>query len=155
MGVFGKKFDEAEASRGGVFWEPGKYLVYIEEVKLYESKTKGDMFIVAGINLESNNEERPVGSKPSWVVKLSQPSAFGNIKAFLAAAHNEPVEEITSDVAELDTMESNPLCGKLVRLEVTTIQTQKTKSDFSLHRWSAVPPEMQAKAEQLLAEVIL
>jgi hypothetical protein len=150
MGMFGKRISEAKPSQGGVYWLPGQYLVQLDMVKTITSRKGEDCFIVEGDNLESTNEERPAGSHCSQVIPMSQDSAPGNIKLFLAAALNVQEHEVTEEGAEACVTSDNPLHGRLVRLEVVNIKT-RAGNDFSKHNWRPVTDEFQAKADELRA----
>ena len=150
MGLYrdlGKKVAKAEASTGGVYWEPGKYLVLLDVVKVKEGR-KSDFFIVEGDNLESDNPERPAGKRCSWVIDANKDAAPGNIKAFLAAALACSPDDINEDDFEDCVDEDNPLCGKLVRLQVT-MTTTKSGNDFSKHNWQPVDQDLYKELKSL------
>ncbi len=149
MGLFGQTVAGAQASEGGVWWLPGKYLVQIDACKLITSRKKELLFIVEADNLESNNPQRPVGQRCSWIVKVGSDAGPGNIKQFIAAVCNEKVDEITEEVADLVVDEKqNPLNGRLVYLDAVIIQT-KAGADFTKHRWQTAPDSVQEKAAAL------
>lgn len=152
MGMFGQAVAGAQATEGGVWWLPGKYLVQIDACKVITSRKKELLFIAEGDNLESNNEQRPVGQRCSWIVKISSDAGPGNIKSFIAALYGERPESITEEVADMIVDEKqNPANGRLVQLDVVIIKT-KAGTDFSKHRWMAVPESVQEKAAELRAK---
>lgn len=150
MGLYSKlarRVAEAETSEGGVYWEPGKYLVEIDIVKIHEGRN-GDFFIVEAYNLESSNSDRPVGDRCSWVLNVNSDPAPGNIRGFLAAVLGVNVKEIGEDEFEDSVADDNPLNRELVRLEVAIVPT-KRGGEFSKHRWIAVDDATKKKAKEL------
>ena len=130
--------------KGGVYFLPGNYLVEIVKVHIFDTRKRETMFCVDCKVLESDNPERPVGSSPTWMVKMSLDSAFGNIKGFIAAAigKDDPnAPDITpkewEDTAELAISAANPLAGMKVRAECLNILTKDNKP-FTQVRWGTV-----------------
>lgn len=143
MGLYkdlANKIAKSRASEGGVYWEPGRYLVLIDLVKVKEGR-ESDYFIVEGENLESSNPERPVGTRCGWVLNVRKEPSHGNIKGFLAAALACNPDDITSKDFEDCIDEENPLNGRLVRLEVRLAPTKKG-GEFSRHTWRAVEEDL-------------
>jgi len=150
MGLFAG-IKDAQVGSGGVYFQPGKYIVELLKVFVMRGRNKEDFFIAECRVVESDNVKHPVGHKASWVVKLSQDMAMGNIKGFIAAANDidphetETVnEEVTEEVVEYAVSDDNPLAGVHVGLQCTTIITKKEKKEFTKHEWS---PEDQPVAE--------
>jgi hypothetical protein len=153
--LFGRKLAESTPNEGGIYWLPGRYLVEIDTVKLFESRKGKDLFIVVGKNIESDNEERPIGSKPSWVVSLDQDAAPGNIKGFFAAVlgvnHTDLGDDDWQKVWSRATDEDNPLCGFVAKLECVMIKT-RAGNDFTKHTWTA-HDELPENAQEFLASL--
>jgi hypothetical protein len=143
-----KRVAAAKPSSGGVYWEPGKYLVQIDVVKVHEGRKGADFFVVEGDNLESSNPERPAGARCSWVFNTAQDAAPGNIKSFVAAALSCPADDVDDDVIEEVLSAENPLNGKIVRLQVVLTET-KSGGEFSKHNWQPVTEEVQKQAKEL------
>lgn len=143
-GLFGGVGD-ARVGQGGLYFLPGIYKVKIIRFFAMESRKKEDLIIAECEILESDNPQRKVGSKPSWVVNLKQDAALGNIKGFLAAclgidpSDEEAVnEQVTEDFCEEAVDEDeNPMGGVVVGLEAVDIKT-RAGGDFTLHKWSPV-----------------
>jgi hypothetical protein len=152
MSLFGRKVAE-----GGVYWLPGKYLVEIDVVKVHEGRKKRDFFIVSGKNLESDHEERKVGSKCSWVADLDNDATPGNIKSFLSGVLNVGLSDLEAEewekLYDRAIEDDNPLCGFTARLHVTNIKT-RAGNDFSKHVWSPAQDGMTEEAEALLSKIM-
>lgn len=133
----------AEVSFGGFYLEPGVYTVEVQRAFLKQGRNKDEFFIVEMTVIESNNPERPPGCSPSWVVKMSQDAAAGNVKAFMLAVsgvHPNDKEAVAesgfcADTVKEYTSEDNPLHGARVNVEVQIVKT-KRDTDFSKHFWS-------------------
>lgn len=137
MAGFFNGIGKARPSAGGVYLKPGKFKVKLNEVKVIRSGTKNvDMFVVAFDILESSNPECAVGTSASWVVNMTQQSALGNIRGFLAAATGEDVDSIDEDVADALVGEDSPLVGNELSVQASMIQT-KRGTPFTKHLWEA------------------
>lgn len=132
---------DARANQGGLYMLPGVYEVKVLKVTDMESRKGDDLFIVELEIVESDNDARRPGMKPSWVVNLKQDAALGNIKGFIAAAMGmDPSDESVSsdeweDAVETAVSKENPLAGTMMHLECVNIKTREG-GDFTLHRWS-------------------
>ncbi len=152
MGLFAG-IDEAQVGSGGVYFQPGKYVVELLKVFVMRGRNNVDFFIAECRVVESDNEKHPVGHKASWVVKLGQEMAMPNIKGFIAAANeidphdDETVNaEVKAEVVEYAVSDDNPLAGIHVGLQTTIIITKKEKKEFTKHEWSPVDqPETEAE----------
>ena len=143
MGIF-QGIRDARMTAGGVYFLPGEYIVLVQKVFLQESRKREVLFIAECLIQASSNPERREGQRCSWVVKMSQDAAMGNIKRFLAACCGiEPSmeavvnEEITEELAEVAVSDGNPLAGTIVGLQATNIKTREG-NDFTLHEWQPV-----------------
>ncbi len=141
MGLFAG-IGEAEVGGGGVYFLAGIYKVELVKVFAKKSRKGDDLFIVETKILESDNEERAVGSSCSWVVSLKHDAALGNIKGFIAAANGiDPGDkdqvnaEVNEDAVEMACSSDNPLEGTVLPLECNQIKT-RAGGDFTLHIWS-------------------
>lgn len=150
MGRF-TAINQAQVSAGGVYFLPGSYVTEILRVFVMKN-WKGDEFFIAECKiLDSDNSERPVGSKASMVVNMDNVSAMGNIKAFLAAASGiDPKNsvrvnaEITEEIAEIAVAEGNPFAGTVLELDARIVKTREG-GDFTKHFWSpSTQPDRQA-----------
>lgn len=158
---YGAKFDAADPSGGnGPKFPPGTYpRVRIEDVKMHQARTGEDFFIVSGTVLETNNPACPVGTKADWVCNMKHDSSPGNVKSFGGAlmgirGDDEIKRQITAGVISQLISPAQPGRGRVVSLQVVTIQT-KRGSDFNKHIWTvpdgaapaaATPPAQTAPA---------
>ncbi len=154
MGLFAG-IDDAVVGSGGVYFQPGIYVVELLKVFAMRGRNKEDFFIAECRVVESDNEKHPVGHKASWVVKLSQDMAMPNIKGFIAAVNgidphdDETVnEEVDEAAVECAVSDDNPLAGVHVGLQTTIIQTKKEKKDFTKHEWYPVDQPPVAETEE-------
>lgn len=131
----------AKVGGGGVYFLQGKYTVEVIKCMLMNSRKREELFIVECKIIKSSEPKRPVDMKCSWVVKMSQDAALGNIKGFIAAAMEvDPDSDQISDSEWEDNCEAavdddNPLAGTIVDLECSDITT-RAGDPFTLHRWS-------------------
>jgi len=153
MGIF-KGIDKAEVTGGSQYFLPGKYKVKVDVVKLVQSrKSLADLFVVETTVIESNNIERPSGSRASQVIKMGEVMSLPNIKKFLGAAvgvdatsasANDGIEKAFSDAtgrrmsiedcAEYVVSAENPMGEIELRLECVEIET-KRGTPFTKHNW--------------------
>lgn len=136
--------EEAEVSFSGFYLERGTYVVEVKRCFLKKGRSGDTFFIVEMKVIESNNADRPADCSPSWLVKMSQDAALGNIKGFLAAVNGiDPTDKdavkaaITREVADLAVSDPDILAGVHVGVEVEPVKTKKG-TDFNKHYWSPV-----------------
>jgi hypothetical protein len=128
MGIFAKKnIGNARGSRGGLYLEPGNYVVQVQRCK-EETGFKGDEFFITELEvIESNVEKLPPGSAPSYVVNMKgkfPDLALGNCADFMRAGfasladqsgEDRPSDiddiELDDDMAEAVISEENLLAG--------------------------------------------
>jgi hypothetical protein len=125
----------ASVSGGGVYFLSGLYVIEVKKCMMINSRKREDLFIVECEIIESNNEKRPEGFSASWVVKMSQDAALGNIKGFICAAYDCAESDVDEDACELIVDEANPLKGTILNLECVDITT-RAGTPFTLHKWS-------------------
>lgn len=139
-------------NQGGLYFLEGDYLVEIDEVKMIQNRKKQDTFIIAAKVLESTNDQRKPGCKPSQVMVLRSDiieTILANIKQFAGAAleiddpdNYEPEDGTSADEFWDSTLEylvsdEQPLKGQKMRLNCSNIKTQAGK-DFTKHVWGEV-----------------
>lgn len=144
MGLFsGIGSDKIKSQQGGVWFEPGLYLVKCSAVKMGVKREGNRPFFVAEFTIvESSNPKHIVGSTVSWMVMMDAyiETALGNIKGFAAGIWN--VDEKTVDEAAVEAMVSkaNPCNGLMVRAEATVIKTKKNDG-FTKLKWTPYTTE--------------
>lgn len=151
MSVFGK-IAKAQVSLGGNYLQPGIYLLYVDVLKLVETRKGDDLYIAEFDILESNNPQQPAGSHASWASNLKYDASPGNVKAFLVGLTGVKEDEVDEEGVAASVSSENPYHGFLIRAEGFNIKTQAQKKDFTKFAWETVPPELQAKAEELRAK---
>lgn len=157
----------ADVSGSGVYFQDGVYpLLWIERCQMKTSRKGKELFIAEFKILRSDVEARQPGSEVSQVYNLSDHDAApGNVKAFIGAAMNDEtfanakLEEMSAEekrefveAIEAVVSSDNPLHGRLVRAEASTIKT-RSGSDFTLVKFQGIPDDIQAKAVELHNEV--
>lgn len=133
----------------GVYVEPGVYpLLYVDVIKMQRSRKGDDLFIAEFDILDSQVSTRPKGSRMSWICNFRHEAAPGNIKKFLSAVMNTPIEEVDAQGAKYSCSAENPCHGRLVRLDATEIET-KSGNPFTTCRYFPIGDADQSRAEQI------
>jgi len=123
----------------------GQYHLKIEKCSLIKARNKDLFYLVEFEILGSDNDERPIGMKVSWMSKMNTDMGPINCKRFLAAANGlDPNSEaanteITQEIARLSVDASQPLAGtELYAQAVTTAQKNDPEKTFTNIRWEPV-----------------
>lgn len=139
--------DDATPSSGGVYFEPGNYLVEVTLCKRGKTRQQKPFFVAETIILLSDNPRRRPGSRCSWMVMLDNPEspALGNVRQFCATASTAATGETVplsamkkAEVLEI-VSERNPLAGVRLRASAHNIETKK-KAEFTVVDWSVGLP---------------
>lgn len=151
-GIF-HRIGTADVSPKAVYPEPGLYpVLYVDAVKMIRSRKGDDLFTVEFLILQSAVDERPEGTKLTWQANMRHDAGPGNARAFIAAAMDCPLDEVTPEAATLACSAGNPCHGRLVRMSANQITT-KAGNPFTVCDWSPLSPEFQAKAEEVKKEI--
>jgi hypothetical protein len=162
--MFGK-VNDAESSKGGYYFKDGTYRVKLQRVFQKEKRGgKVNYLIVETEILESNNPERPVGTKPSVMYGDDKDATPGNIKGFmgvgvaamscldgLAMTPTQAEKEyLSGDAGKVEKfceelVEEGALAGLELMVEAVGIKT-KAGDDFTKIIWS-VPNDTAAKGK--------
>lgn len=150
MGIF-SNIKEARGTEGGLYLEPGNYLVQINRCKMIETHAGAPMFIAELLLLESDNEKLKVGSEPSYTVKFGgeyPKLALGNVADFMRAClasmadalgeeRPEDISEVEIDepTAEAITGEENLAAGVYLTCKAFNKKTKKDNKDFTRTKW--------------------
>lgn len=137
MGNWMDTIGEARLSEGGIYVEPGAYVVEILKCKAGSGR-KGDFFVVECLIHESNNPARPVGSTMDWFVDMRHEPSPGNIVAFVMAAMKCEKTEVTKEAVLIVTSERQPLKGLKMRMTAANIVTKEKKQNFTKVKWAAL-----------------
>lgn len=143
-----------------IFGNRGKYLkadfsykLRILKSYMFETRKKGDMFIVDFEVLKSNCPDIPKGDKRNWCQMMNSDSAMGNIKAFLFALYGidqddedlveqfedkleEIMEEAGDEKWERKKEEDHPFYDMTIAVETVEVPTQ-AGGTFTVHKWEA------------------
>ena len=140
MGLF-TEISKAKSSSGGVYFEPGTYLLECKACKTGQTREGSKPFFVAEfIILESSRSDRPVGTTMSFMVMLDKylETALGNVKGCAAALFDIPEADVDEAGVEMLVSAENPAAGNKVRASASTITTRQgkpfTKVIFSPYR---------------------
>lgn len=120
---------------------PGKYLLEVDAIKAFTTRSKGPAFVAEFKVVESEGEgANPVGTRCSFYVKLSLDSALGNIKGLAAALQDIDTKSVTQAMVDkITTTDQNPkpspAIGTKVYADAFVIKT-KEKKDFTLVQFS-------------------
>jgi len=118
-GVGGAKFNE-----GGVFFEPGNYLVRVDAVKEGQTRKKQGFFVVETTILESDNPERKRGSGCSWMSLEEWDNHLGNVNHFVSVAQQCEPEEVDEEGVEMVISDENPCAGVVLKVKATNVPTR-------------------------------
>lgn len=149
------------------YFEPGSYLVVIDDIKYKEARSGKSFYIIETTIEQSNNPVRQVGTPAACMIDMSNKDMRGvNLKRFLGAAlgvdpesdcilpggqHWSPKGPVAPDgrpwdhVAMDSCSDAQPLRGRRLSLNVVPTKT-KGGGDFSVHMWQ--PAGQQAAAPQ-------
>lgn len=145
MGVFAK-LGEAEEFKDGIYFEPGKYLLKINRMKINQDRKKVDQFIAEFLIVESTSAKRPVGTTVDFLIKATNDYFFRNVKGLLRVAYTALAKENDIEPPAFDTWTSqeqikkewekladdavasdSPLVGVTIAAHAYTHTTQKEK----------------------------
>jgi len=133
---------DSDYNESGVFILPGAYVCVIDVTKTATSR-KGDFLWIVRLEiLESSITERPAGTRMDYIANFKHDPTPGNVKGFIAAAMGCPPEDVTYEATKLVASASNPLHGRMVRVEATQIKT-KANTDFTKVSFRTIPDDMQ------------
>lgn len=146
--------NNASGTKGGVYLkaslEGSNYTVLVHRCSEKETRKKVNAFIAELEVVATDNENCPVGYRPSFFVQdnpLYPDMALGNIADFLRAGlasmaqsqggEEEPDDiELTKAIGEACTGEENLLAGTYLQVYVYNKKTKEKKEDFTHHVWS-------------------
>ncbi|NIQ90985.1 MAG: hypothetical protein GWN93_19075 [Deltaproteobacteria bacterium] len=139
----------ATAREGGTYPDPGLYpVLYVDRLQMKRSRRNEDVFIASFDIVESKVPSRPAGTQMDWVVNYRHDASPGNVKAFFLAMMNLKDEDLDADGLRFAVSEDQPCRGRLVRMQATE-QTTQAGGIFTACNWTAIPDEIQNKADEL------
>lgn len=135
---------ELDPSSGGIYFEPGVYLLAVAKIKVDQSQSGHPYFVVEFDILESSHPQRPVGTRMSWMSTLKDrrhiETFLRNVKGCLLAiiqtGHpSVSLNQVNDQAVQWACSEQQPLTGVRVRAQATAITTSEgnpfTKVVFS------------------------
>lgn len=156
MGVF-SNIKDAKGSRGGLYIQPGNYVVQILRCQMRKNYAKKNCFIAELLVIKSDNEDLKAGSEPSFVINLDSDYpdlALGDVADFMRAGlasladmHEEPrpddLDEVEVDEEVADTIagEDNLLAGTYLTAKAHNRITREG-NDFTRIKWG-VPEDLK------------
>jgi hypothetical protein len=173
MGLFAG-IDEATPTKGGVYFQPGKYIVEIAAVKTIKSQREKnkDFFVIETEVIASDHTAQAnglkAGSKPSQAIDMGNIMAIPNVKGFVAAVsgvHPDATDLNTQIVAvwqgltgavlnvkqitERIIAGDNPCGGVRLFAEAVEIKTRGGEP-FTKINWAPLPQEGTAEWSKVL-----
>ena len=154
MGVFGNySVSKAKVSGGGVYLEPGDYVLEVEATKGIQTRGKGPMFVADFIVRESNNDKFPAGSRVNHTILMDKDYGPGNAKEILAAlsgldaASSSDAAAVNAEDwdAVLENCVVKPLFnGKLVKARAVTKEKAKSSGTYTRTFFTPHPTTREA-----------
>lgn len=126
---------DASWNPGGVYFEPGIFLVRVDAVKCIESRKKEEMTIVETTILESDNPKLKRGSSCAWINMASWDTYLGNLKHFASIAGETEMDDVDEAGLELMVSEENPYGGIILCVKAMNVK-KKNGEDFTKCVWS-------------------
>lgn len=133
---------QAGGNKSGQYFEPGRYLVELRELKIISTVSSGEAFIAEFDVVESDNPGIATGDRRSWYASLTKPAAVIDVKEFLllivdaklpgqATAHNfDPA------IVHWAVGADQPCKGMRFALNVWAKQQKRDPSKtFNRHEW--------------------
>lgn len=153
MGVFGNfSVNKAKVAGGGVYLEPGNYVLEVEATKGIQTRGKGPMFVADFIVRESDNDKFPAGSRVNHTILMEKDYGPGNAKEILAALSGLDASSST-DAAEVNAVNWDEVLencvvkpifnGKLVRARAIS-KEKKIKGEFYTRTFFNPHPDTRA-----------
>lgn len=138
--------ENAKTSEKLPYISPGQYELQVELIKVFDSRSKGPMFVAEYTVLSSEglgaNEK---GSRCAQLIKLrGNDSALGNIKALVGALTGEGTAKVTQKMCDAIVSEGNPAKGAKVKAFAYETDT-KAGGKFTMIQFSPVTPAADVK----------
>lgn len=136
--------ENAKTSEKLPYIRPGKYDLRVLVIKVFNSRSKGPMFVAEYEVLDSEgvgaNEK---GSRISHLIKLrGNDSALGNIKGLVAALTGEALAKVNQRMCDAIVGADNPASGTQVKAFAHEITT-KANEPFTLVQYAPSEATMQ------------
>lgn len=149
--------EQMESSGGEPYPLPGTYLLAFESCATGTSKRQGSPFIARNyLILDSNNPERPAGTRMGFVDMLAQyrEVKLANFKTELAALFRVSESQVTEQACNDLFTDGGARMKHRVFVKVTCTNENKASGGlFTKARWSALDDNGLAHAARRLQEV--
>lgn len=131
--------ENAKTSEKLPYIQPGRYVLRVDQIKVFDSRTKGPMFVAEYTIVESEGlGANPKGSRAAHLIKLKgNDSALGNVKGMVGALTGEGSSNVTQTMCDAVVAETNPTKGTLVRAFAFITET-KAGTDFTKVQYEAM-----------------
>jgi hypothetical protein len=134
-----KDVKDAKYSEGGVFFQPGSYLVRVDKVKLGETRKGKGFLVVETTILESDCPGLKSGAFCSWMIMEEWDTYMGYVKHFASVANEIEMDDVDEEGCDLMVSEENPCGGTLLRC-VGVNSPGDSGKDFTKVKWSVATP---------------
>lgn len=125
--------ENAKTSEKLPYFEPGRYLLQVEQIKVFDSRSKGPMFVAEYTILENEGEgSNEKSSRAAHLIKLrGNDSALGNVKGLVGALTGEGPGKVTQAMCDKLVAPDNPAKGAKVKAFVYVTKTREG-NDFTM-----------------------
>lgn len=129
--------EQAKTSEKLPYFNPGKYKLQVDLIKIFDSRSKGPMFVTEYTVLESEGSDaNQPGSRVAHLIKLrGNDSALGNIKGLVGALTGEGAGKVNQNMCDRLVAADNPAKGTKVKAFAYMTQTKEGK-DFTMIQYS-------------------
>lgn len=144
-----KGIEQAKVSARSDYFQPGRYICRINNIKTGTTQARIDFFCVEMtvmhvLDDKGNPQHNRPGSDCSHMMMSQHLSFLGNVKAFAASVMECSPNDITPEICTALCAPDQPLRGTLVELDAKIIETRK-KTPFTLHTYKGVVPAARLK----------
>lgn len=128
--------ENAKASFDSNYPKEGTYLALIRGVKFQENRQRRPMVIIemtcVHVIAHTDAPHHHPGEEFSHILMADKDPFLGNMKSFVAGCTGSSPEEVTQQVCEEVTGESQPLAGRVVEVNARVIITKTTQKPFTV-----------------------
>lgn len=129
--------ENAKTSEKLPYFNAGKYTLRVDLIKVFDTRSKGPMFVSEYTVLESEGETaNEVGSRVAHLIKLrGNDSALGNVKGLVGALTGEGAAKVNQNMCDRIVAADNPAKGTKLKAFAYVTQTREGK-DFTMIQYS-------------------
>ncbi len=105
-----KNINDASSTKGGLYFEPGNYLVQVQCCKMIVTRNKDNMFVAECIIIKSDSDNKSLqpGAEPAYAVNMDgrfPDLSMGNVADFMRAGLASMAEQVGEEHEEVDKIE--------------------------------------------------